>query len=92
MMAAAESAHHRQPKEIVVAVPVASAMAVKQVEKVADRVITCFTGFMPKFYVSDFYRYWNDLTDEDVVRYLNQWRTQKFRSQIKSLAEEQKEI
>lgn len=79
MMAAVESARHRQPREIIVAVPVASAMAVKHLEKVADKVVTCYTSFMPKFYVSDFYRYWYDLSDEDVVRYLNQWRTRHLR-------------
>ncbi len=82
MMAAVESARHRRPKEVIVAVPVASAMAVKHLEKVADRVVTCFTGFMPKFYVSDFYRYWHDLSDEDVMRYLKQWRIQRFRSHL----------
>ncbi len=79
MMAAVESARHRQPREVIVAVPVASAMAVRQVSKVADRVITCFTGYMPKFYVSDFYRYWFDLSDEDVLRYMKEWREKKYR-------------
>ena len=74
MMAAVESLRRRRPKEVVVAVPVASAMAVKQVEKVADRVVTCTTGFMPKFYLSDFYRYWHDVSDDEVMRYLNKWR------------------
>ncbi len=82
MMAAVESVRHRRPKEVVVAVPVASAMAVKRVEKIADKVVTCYTGFMPKFYVSDFYRYWYDLSDDDVVRYLKEWRMQQFRSHI----------
>jgi len=82
MVAAVESMRYRHPKEIVVAVPVASAMAVKRVEKVADRVVTCTTGFMPEFYLSDFYRYWNDLSDDDVVRYLNQWRIRQFRLNI----------
>jgi len=82
MMAAVESIRHRRPKEVVVAVPVASAMAVKQVEKVADKVVTCVTGFMPKFYVSDFYRYWQDLSDDDVIRYLNQWRMRQFMSHV----------
>ncbi len=82
MMTAVESVRHRRPMEVIVAVPVASAMAVKRVEKVADRVITCTTGFMPKFYVSDFYRYWHDLSDDDVVRYLNQWRMRQFRLNI----------
>ena len=82
MMAAVESARHRRPKEVIAAVPVASAMAVKRLEKVADRVVTCFTGFMPKFYVSDFYRYWHDLSDDDVLRYLKQWRIQRFRAHL----------
>ena len=79
MTAAVESVRHHRPKEVVVAVPVASAMAVKQVEKVADKVVTCTTGFMPKFYVSDFYRYWHDLSDDEVIRYLKQWQMQQFR-------------
>jgi len=79
MTAAVESVRHRRPKEIIVAVPVASAMAVKQVEKVADKVVTCTTGFMPKFYVSDFYRYWHDLSDDEVIRYLKQWQMRQFR-------------
>ena len=82
MMTAVESVRHRRPREVIVAVPVASAIAVKQVERVADRVITCVTGFMPEFYVSDFYRYWHDLSDDDVVHYLNQWRVRQFRLNI----------
>ena len=54
-------------------------MAVKQVEKVADKVVTCTTGFMPKFYVSDFYRYWYDVSDEEAIQCLRQWRAQQFR-------------
>jgi predicted phosphoribosyltransferase len=78
MMAAVESVRHRRPKEIVVAVPCASAVAVKQLERVADKVVTCTTGFMPRFAVADFYRHWYDLSDDEVVRYLRQWRTQHF--------------
>jgi len=79
MMAAVESVRHRRPKEIVVAVPCASAMAVKRLEKVADKVVTCTTGFMPRFAVADFYRHWYDLSDDEVIRYLNQWRTRHLR-------------
>ncbi len=79
MMAAVESVRHRRPTEIVVAVPVASAAAVKQVERVADKLVTCATGFIPKFYIADFYRYWHDLGDDEVIRYLQQWRTRHFR-------------
>ena len=79
MMAAVESVRHRRPKEMVVAVPCASAMAVKQLEKVADKVVTGTTGFMPRFAVADFYRHWYDLSDDEVIRYLNQWRTRHLR-------------
>lgn len=77
MRAAVESVRRRRPKEVVAAAPCASATAVKQLEKVADRVVTCTTGFMPVFYVSDFYRQWYDLSDEEVVRYLGQWRMRR---------------
>ena len=77
MRAAVESVRHRRPREIVAAVPCASALAVKQVEKVADKVVTCTTGFMPRFAIADFYRYWYDLTDDEVIRYLKQWRARE---------------
>jgi predicted phosphoribosyltransferase len=92
MMAAVESARHRRPKEVVVAVPVASAMAVKQVERHADKVVTYFTGFMPKFYVSDFYRYWNELRDDEVIRYLNQWRARHLQQSKPSKEDDQREL
>ena len=78
MMAAVESVRRRRPKEIVVAVPCASALAVKQLERVADKVVTAATGYMPKFYVSDFYRYWYDISDDEVIRYLREWRMRQF--------------
>ena len=77
-MAAVQSVRHRRPKEVVVAVPVASAMALKEVARVADKVVACITGFMPKFYISDFYRRWYDLGDNEVIQYLNQWRMRRF--------------
>jgi predicted phosphoribosyltransferase len=82
MVTAVESIRHRRPKEIVVAVPVAPAMAVDRVEKLADKIVTCATADMPKFHIADYYRYWHDLSDDDVVRYLNQWRILQFRSKI----------
>jgi predicted phosphoribosyltransferase len=82
MMAAVESVRHRRPGEIVVAVPVASAIAVKRLEKLTDKVVTCTTSLAPKFYISDFYRYWYDLSDKDVIRYLKEWRAQRFRANI----------
>jgi len=75
MRAAVESVRHRRPGEIVAAVPCASALAVKQVEKVADKVVTCTTGFMPRFAVADFYRYWYELGDDQVIHCLREWRS-----------------
>ena len=82
MMAAVQSVRRRRPKEIVAATPVAPALAVKQLERVADKVVTCTTGYMPKFYVSDFYRYWHDPSDEEVIQCLKEWRIRRFRSNI----------
>ncbi len=77
--AAVESVRHRRPGEIIVAVPVAPATAVKHLEEVADRVVTYATSLAPKFYISDFYRYWYDVSDNDVIRSLTQWRARYFR-------------
>ena len=74
MMAAVASVRHRRPKQIVVAAPCAWALAVKQLERVADKVVTCTMGFMPEFAVGDFYRHWYDLNDDEVIRYIRQWR------------------
>jgi len=78
MMAAVESVRHRSPREIVVAVPCASAMAVKQVERVAGKVVAATIGYMPRFAVADFYRHWYDLNDDEVIRCLSQWRMRQF--------------
>jgi predicted phosphoribosyltransferase len=82
MMAAVESVRRRHPKQIIAAVPTASATAIKQVEKQSVRVVTVYTGYTPKFYVSDSYRYWNVLTDEEGVRCFKDWHTKY--SQLKN--------
>ncbi len=73
MMAAVESIRCRQPQEIIVAVPVASALALPKVQKIANRVIACISGFGPEFYVSDFYRYWHEPSDEEVLQCFKEW-------------------
>ncbi len=83
MMAAVESVRRRQPKKIVVAVPAASAIALEKLEKVADKVVTVATGTMSKFYIADFYRYWHDLSDDEVIQCLKEWRLRHFRLNIK---------
>ncbi len=85
MMAAVESIRRRQPKMIVAAVPVASAIALNKVEKIADRVITCVAGFAPEFYVSDFYRHWHEPSDDEVIQCLKEWRMRRFQPIIERL-------
>ena len=84
MMAAVESVRRRKPAEIVVAVPAASATAVKLLSKVADRVVTGVTSYAPKFYVSDYYRYWHVLSDEEGLKCLKEWQIRKYSPNIKA--------
>lgn len=85
MLAAVESIRRKRPTEIVAAVPTASALAVKKVEKVADRVVTVVTDFSPRFYVSDHYSYWNVLSDEEGQKCLVEWRRRRYDANIKPL-------
>jgi putative phosphoribosyl transferase len=83
MMAAVESVRRRQPKQVIAAVPAASAAAVRQVEKIADRVVTVVTAFVPRFYVSDFYRYWNVLSDKEGLECFQEWQKRRYQASIK---------
>ena len=85
MMAAVESVRQRRPREIIAAVPVASAAALKKVEKIADKVIACVAGFGPEFYVSDFYRYWHEPGDDEVIQCIKEWQLRHLKSIIKPL-------
>ncbi len=85
MMAAVESVRQRRPGEIIAAVPVASATALKKVEKIADKVIACVAGFGPEFYVSDFYRYWHEPGDDEVIQCIKEWQLRHLKSIIKPL-------
>ena len=84
MMAAVESVLRRRPSRILAAVPAASAMAVKQVEKITDRVVACSIGYMPEFYVSDFYQYWHVLDDNEGLKCLKEWRMRRYEPDIKA--------
>jgi putative phosphoribosyl transferase len=79
MIAAIESIQHRRPREIIVAIPVASTSALEEVSKVVKNVVTIATGSTP-FAVADYYRHWYDLNDEEVMRNLEQWRKKKWLS------------
>jgi putative phosphoribosyl transferase len=78
MRAAIESLRHRRPEGIVAAVPVGPEHAVAELKKVADRVVTCAVGHEPVFYVADYYRHWHDITDDEVLHCLKEWRMRRY--------------
>ena len=73
MKAAIESIRHRKPEKVIAAVPVGPERVVNDIRKVADRVVTCAVGTEPVFYVSDYYRYWHDITDSEVLNCLKEF-------------------
>jgi putative phosphoribosyl transferase len=77
MRAAIESLRHRKPEKIIAAVPGGPAHVVQEVQKVADRVVACAIGSEPVFYVSDYYRYWQDITDSEALTCLKEWRLRR---------------
>ena len=77
MTVAVESTRHRRPEEIIAAVPVASATGYNRVQKAAGQVVACAVATMPRFYLADFYRHWQDIGDEAIVHTLEQWRRRK---------------
>jgi putative phosphoribosyl transferase len=74
MAVAVESVRHRHPREIIAAVPLASATGFKRASSAANRVVACAIASQSKFYLADFYRNWRDISDDEVVRALEQWR------------------
>lgn len=73
MTVAVESVKHRRPRDIVIAVPVASRTGYDRASK-ASRVVTCAIASMPRFYLADFYRNWRDISDDEACHALDQWR------------------
>ncbi len=92
MRAAIESLRHRRPERIIAAVPVGPEHVVEEIKKVADRVVTCVVGTEPVFYVSDYYRYWHDITDGEVLHCLKEWRIRRFSSKIEIPEKKQEPI
>jgi len=82
MMAAVESIRHRQPNSITVAVPVGPQDAVEKVFAVADSVVTCAVGTGMKFYVSDYYKTWYDVSDAEAVQCLKEWKMRRYQAKI----------
>jgi len=72
MLATARSARKRRPNKIVVAVPTASLSAVKLLVPEVDEIVCLNIRSGSSFAVADAYENWYDLTDEEVIRILNQ--------------------
>ncbi len=85
MRAAIASVKNRKPEKIVVAVPVGPEGVVEDIKKlVGNRVVTCAVGTEKVFYVSDYYRSWYDVSDEDVLAYLKEWRMRRYDTSMDS--------
>lgn len=82
MRAAIASLRARKPGRIIAAVPVGPEQAVNELRKAADSVIACAIGTERNFYLSDYYRYWVDVTDEEVLNCLKEWRMRRYSPNI----------
>ena len=69
MLAAIESVKRRRASEVVVAIPVASTVALEKVQQAA-RVIFLAESSASHFTVADYYRHWHDVPDADVLKIL----------------------
>ncbi|HSW57067.1 MAG TPA: phosphoribosyltransferase family protein [Dehalococcoidales bacterium] len=74
MSVAVKAVRHRQPRQVVVAVPLASATGFQRVSQLADKVICCAVAQLKQFFLADFYKTWRDVSDREVEHYLEQWR------------------
>lgn len=75
MTAAVESVRRKRPHQLIVAVPAASAAAAAHIQKVADKLVTCAIGTIPKFFIADYYRQWRNIGDNEILQFLQQWQT-----------------
>lgn len=73
MMAAIKSIRKKRAAKVVVAVPVASSNAWELVKSAADELVCPVVAYTNQFAVAGFYRYWRDLTDEEVVVHLEEF-------------------
>jgi predicted phosphoribosyltransferase len=82
MMAAVESVRRRRPRFIIVAVPAASEAALAQLTKYADKVVTVATSNAKEFYLADFYEVWHDITEDEALRCLEEYRVRRLNPEM----------
>ena len=73
MLAAVKSLKRRRAARIVVAAPVASGTAYDLLKAEADDLVCLVIARRRYFAVASFYRRWHDLTEEEVIGYLEEW-------------------
>jgi len=73
MLAAIRSAQQRGAITTVVAVPVASGSAYDLVKPVVDELVALVVARTDWFAVAGYYLHWHDLTDAEVLEYLESW-------------------
>ena len=77
MLAAAKSTQQRKAARIVVAVPVASGAAYDLIEGMVDDLVCLVIARTYEFAVASFDHNWYDLTDEEVVQWLEDWQARQ---------------
>jgi putative phosphoribosyl transferase len=77
MRAAIASIRKRRPAKVIAAAPVGPERVIDDIKKVADHVVVCAAGTNPEFYVSDYYRTWYDVTDNEVLNCLKEFSIRK---------------
>ena len=70
MLAAVRSARKRTPQKIIIAVPTASLGAVSLLAPEVDEIVGLNIRSGPVFAVVEAYKNWSDLTDEEVIKVL----------------------
>ena len=75
MIAAIKSMERWKAARAVAAMPVASGSAYDLVKPLADELVCLVVARVYQFAVASFYHHWYDLADEEVIKYLEAWRT-----------------
>jgi predicted phosphoribosyltransferase len=76
MLVAVKSIRKKKPKDIVIAVPTASRRAIELLASEVDTLVCLNIRSSPLFAVADAYITWYDLSDEEVIKLLNDaWNT-----------------
>jgi putative phosphoribosyl transferase len=76
MRAAIESLRHRGAEKVVAAAPVGPEHVIIEIQQIAT-VVTCAVGRERAFYLSDYYRYWQDITDTEVLQCLREYQVRR---------------